>query len=436
MSAPRSPLLNILWLVGERVARVGITATLFALVARHLQPEGFGRLNLALTATAIAAALASLGLDSLVVHQLVRRTDAPGAVLGTALRLRMIASGATWLGLAVIGALLPDLRGDLVLMLLAATSLLFSPAEVVDLCFQRHLDSRRTVLVRFATTLVGAGLRLALIAGDAGVTPFIIVHVAETALLAAAMAWSYRRSPYAGPAWTWDSSLAREFLRRGLPLAAAGVLVALAMRLDQLLVRTWLGEHAAGVYFSAAKLIEVALLTAATFTVSLFPGLSEGHGQSEQVFAARLQAQFDAMSALGWSVALACTLFSPWVIPLMYGDSYRAAVPVLIWKGWGALIALNAAVRWQFILLNAPTSLNLVAALLSIGCQLGLTAWWAPRWGLGGVAAAWTLAAIGSGLLSTFLFRPLHPVAVPQLRGLLIPFAPARWPAMLAQFRP
>lgn len=416
--------------------RIGVTATVFALVARHLQPGDFGRLNLALAATAIAAALANLGLEGMVVHQLVSRPRDQGLVLGTALRLRAAASILSWIALGVIALLNPDWREALGPILLAALSLLFSPADVVDLCFQRHLDSRRTVYMRLGTVLAGSGLRLALIAAGAGVAAFAAVQAAEALLLALALVWSYRRSPYAGTAWGWDPALARFFLQRGLPLALSGMLVALSLRLDQLLVRTWLGESAAGVYFGSAKLIEVALLAGTTFTLSLFPGLSEDHGRSGPAFTGRLQAMFDAMSALGWIVALGCTLTAAWLIPWLHGDSYRAAVPVFIWQGWGALIALNAAARWQYILIAAPTWLNLLASLVSIGCQLILAPWLLPRWGLSGAAASWTLSLTCSGLLTTFLFRPLWPCAGAQLRGLLIPFAPGRWRALLAQFTP
>ncbi|HEX2861968.1 MAG TPA: flippase [Lacunisphaera sp.] len=435
MAASRTPLFNIFWLVGERAARIGITATVFALVARHLQPEGFGQLNLAMTVTAILAALATLGLEGLVVHQLVREPHSVAATLGTAWRLRVVGSAVAVLVLGGAAGLVPAWRADFVPLVLAGISLLFTPAEVIDLCFQRHLDSRRTVLMRLLATLAGAGLRIALIAAGGGVPAFAAVLIAEGGLLAVALFWSYRRSPYAVSPWIWNSALAAQFLRRGLPLALAGLLVALSLRLDQLIVTVWLGDHAAGVYFAAAKLIEVALLTGATFSLSLFPGLSEGHGLSAAMFTERVQAQFDAMSALGWSVALGSTLLASWLIPLMYGPSYGAAAAVLVWKGWGALLALNAAARWQYILIAAPTWLNVAAALLGIGCQLALTPLLLPRWGLEGAAAAWLVSLALSGFITSFLFRPLRPIVVPQCRGLLIPFSPGRWPAMVAQFK-
>lgn len=431
----RSPLQNILWLVGERVARLGVTATVFALVARYLEPVGFGRLNFALAISAVAYALANLGLDGLVVGELVRRPAQTGAVLGTAFRLRLLAGAASAVLLTGTVWFVPTLREDALLVTIVGLGLLLQPADVIDLCFQRHLESRRTVVVRIGTVLAGAALRLALIAGGAGLAAFAWAQVAEAALFAGALVWSYRHGPERAAAWSWDPEIARLFLRRGAPLALSAMMVVVALRLDQLLVRQWLGDQATGVYFAAARLIQAGLLACSTFTLSFFPGLAASQLASPAEFRTRLQAMFDVMSALGWVAAAGCTVFGPWLIELLYGAAYRDAGIVLVWQGWGCLFALSGAARWQFILLAAPTALNLAAALLSIATQLLLAAWLLPAYGLAGAAAAWMIAAGVSAVLTTVLFPALHPCLRAQWRGFFIPFAPNRWPALVAQFK-
>lgn len=429
-----TPLINVLWLVGERVARVGLTATVFALVARHLTPPEFAYLNLALTVTAMVAALANFGLEGLVVHELVRRPAMAGTVLGTAFRLRLAAGTSAFVVVAALGFLVPDWRPALVPVLLAGSTLLLNPVEVIDLLFQRHLESRRTVIVRFTAVVLGALLRLALIGLDAPVSAFAAAQLFETAVYGGLLAASLRRSGLATGTWMWDPALARHFIRRGAPLALSGIVVALALRLDQLLVLSWLGERSAGVYFASAKLIEVTLLAGTAFTLSLFPRLAEFH-PTTPAFREQLQALFDALSAIGWVVALGATVSAPWLIPLLFGDAYRAGVPVLIVQGWGALAALNAAARWQYILVAAPTALNLGCAFVGVAVQLALAPWLLSRLGIIGAALGWTIAVIVSGCVTSFFFSALRPVAGAQWSGLLIPFAPRRWPALLAQFR-
>lgn len=436
VSKPRQPLQNILWLVGERVGRAAVTAVVLGVVARYLEPAGFGRLNFALAVVTIVGALATLGLEGLVVSELIRRPAQSGAVLGTAFRLRFAAGLATSALLSLVAWLWPwGAPADAWLVVIVSTLLLFQPADVVDLWFQRHLDSRRTVLVRLAALLAGGALKLGLVAGGAPLSAFAWAQVADVALVALGLAWAWRRSPHESGPWAWDAAIAREFWRRGAPLAVSALGVAFAMRTDQLLVRQWLGVADAGVYFAASRLTEVALFVGGTMTLSLFPALSASHAKSPADYMEKLQAMFDALSALGWVVALGCTLLGPLVVRLLYGPAYAAAAPILAVQGWACLFALSAGARWQFILLSAPTILNLAAALLHIGVLVGVAAWLIPARGGFGAALAWLAAVVASGFLTSFLFPALRSCAPLQVRGLLIPVAPARWCGLLRQFR-
>lgn len=430
------PLQNILWLVAERAGRGIVTATVLGLVARHLAPTGFGQLNFALALTALAAPLASLGLEGLVVAELIRRPQVSGAILGTALRLRLWAGlvAAALLILAVsVGA--PAADTNVKLVAVTALVLLFQPAEIVDLWFQRHLDSRRTVVVRLVAVLTGSAIKFILVVRDAPLLAFAWAQVADVALIALGLTWSARRSPHPSGPWKFDPEIARELWRKGAPLALSALVVALSMRADQLLVRHWLGDTEAGIYFASSRLIEVALFAGSTVLLSLFPALAASHTRSPADYYSRLQALFDALSALGWIAALGCTLLGPLAIRLLYGPSYLAAGGVLIIQGWAALFALSAGARWHFILLSAPPLLNLAAAGIHIAVLLALGAWLTPLLGVKGTALAWLAAMIASGYLTTWLFPALRPSAAAQTRGLLIPFSPARWHSLLQTFR-
>ncbi|MBS0661904.1 MAG: flippase [Verrucomicrobia bacterium] len=436
MSSPRQPLQNILWLVGERVGRATVTAVVLGVVARYLEPAGFGRLNFAVVVVTIGTALATLGLEGIVVDELVKRPGQAGAVLGTAIRLRLLGALGTY-GLLAAGAALGIWGGpaDARLILIIGTLLAFQPADVVDLWFQRHLDSRRTVLVRFAALVGGGALKLGLVAADAPVVAFAWAQVADVALVASGLWWAGRHNPYSSGAWTWDSAIARELWRRGAPLAVSTLAVALAMRTDQLLVRQWLGAAEAGIYFAASRLTEVALFVGSTMTLSFFPGLSASHAQSREAYRARLQQMFDALTAAGWVVAVSCSVLGPLVVHGLYGTAYARASTVLMVQGWACLFAFSASARWQYILLSAPTMLNLAAAVIHLAVLVLLARWLMPAHGIVGAAAAWLAAVVTSGYLTTWLFPALRPCGPAQTRALLIPVAPARWRALLAQFR-
>jgi PST family polysaccharide transporter len=434
VSTTRQPLQNIIWLLGERLARALVTATVLGVVARHLQPEGFGRLNFAMTVTLIAGYLANLGLEGIVVNELIRRPTQSGAVLGTACLLRL-AGGLLTVGLVALLAG-GTLGADAPLVMIVALGLLFQPVDVVDLWFQRHLESRRTVVVRTVGILGGATLKLWLVATGASLSAFAWAQVADAGLIALGLTLAGWRSPQRSGKWTWDPEIARALWQRGAMLAVSTLAVSLAMRLDQILVRQWLGDRETGLYFAATRLSEVALFAGSTMALSLFPALAASHARSAGEYAGRLQVLFDALSLLGWGVALGCTGLGWLVVRLIYGPAYAEAGPILVVQGWACLFALNATARWQFILLSASPVLNLAAAALHIGTVF-LSGWWLlPRLGGVGAAGALLIGCVISGVLSSYLFPSLRECAGAQIRGLLIPFTPGRWRALLDQFNP
>ncbi|HEY4299499.1 MAG TPA: oligosaccharide flippase family protein [Candidatus Didemnitutus sp.] len=432
MPPARQPLQNVLWLVGERVVRGGVTATVLGVVARYLQPAGFGRLNLAVAIAAVAASLANVGLEGLVVSELIRRPDRPGAVLGTALRLRL--AGGAVAAIAVAGLAFALGLDDAPLIAIVATGLLLQPVEVVDLWFQRHLDSRRTVVARFLGVCAGATIKLWLVVRGSSLPAFAWAQVADVALIALALVWSGRTSPHPTGPWSWDPAIARALWHRGAPLALAATLVAFALRLDQFLVRTWLGEDASGIYFAASRLSDMALFAGAAATLSLFPALADAHAASPDRFRAKLQSAFDALSALGWGVALFATFAGGWAVRFLYGRMYVESAGIFAIQGWACLFALNAGIRWNFILLAAPPLLNIAAAIIHMAVMFTLGVILLPRMGTAGAAFALLGANFASGYLCGWLFRPLRECARLQTRGLLIVFTPARWPEMLRQF--
>ena len=431
---PGSPLKNIFWLAGERVARAGLTATVLGMVARHLAPSGFGRLNFALALVAIATPLANLGLEGLVVTEVIRRPGNEGAVLGTALHMRLAAGVLTCVLLLAVAGLTPATRHDVELIAIVSIGLVFQPSEVVDLWFQRHLQSRRTVAVRLIAVTAGGLLKIGLVLADAGLLAFAWAQVAESGFYALGLSSAYFRSPGRTSKWAWDPEIARVLWRRGAPLAVAGVVVALSLRFDQIMVREWLGSKMAGIYFASSRLTEIALFAGTATTLSLFPILAASHGKSRDAFRECLQSTFDILSLLGWIVALVFTFIGPVAIRLIYGPSYMDAGTILIWQGWACIFALSAGARWQYILLEAPTSVNLIAAILGIGTQISIATWLVPYFGAIGIAIAWLVGAIISGFATSFLLASLRPCAAAQARGLLIPFSPSRWSAMAKLF--
>ena len=62
---------NTGWLLADRVLRMGVGLFVGAWVARYLGPAQFGSLNFALSLVALLGPLTTLGLDGIVIREIV-----------------------------------------------------------------------------------------------------------------------------------------------------------------------------------------------------------------------------------------------------------------------------------------------------------------------------------------------------------------------------
>ena len=81
---------NTSWLFGEKILRMVVGLFVGVWVARYLGPEQFGLFSYAQSFVGLFTAIAGLGLDSIIVRELVKDESKRDALLGTAFRLKLI----------------------------------------------------------------------------------------------------------------------------------------------------------------------------------------------------------------------------------------------------------------------------------------------------------------------------------------------------------
>jgi O-antigen/teichoic acid export membrane protein len=92
---------NIVWLASEKAIQFALAFFVGAYVARFLGPDQYGLLGFAQGVVSIAAAVATLGIDSIVVRQLVIDPAKRDEYLSAAALLRLIV-GSLFVVLAAI----------------------------------------------------------------------------------------------------------------------------------------------------------------------------------------------------------------------------------------------------------------------------------------------------------------------------------------------
>ena len=81
---------NTGWLFADRVLRMGLAFVVTIWLARYLGPEQFGLLNFAMAFVALFGAIATVGLNSVVVRDLVKFPEKTSSILSTSISLQIL----------------------------------------------------------------------------------------------------------------------------------------------------------------------------------------------------------------------------------------------------------------------------------------------------------------------------------------------------------
>ncbi|MBI5383520.1 MAG: flippase [Verrucomicrobia bacterium] len=423
---------NVMWLAGDRLFRMGLGFVVLGMVARFLGTSQFGVLHYAIGLTSIFAPVANLGIEGIVIRELVKSPAQAHVILGTAWVMRLCAGGVA-IALVYLAAQLAG-QSAAVAPMIVVVALAFLPQsfDVIDLWFQKQIQSKYTVLAKSLGALAGAALKITLVLWKAPILWFCGAVAFDAVFNAVALVWVFRGRSQLITSWRPSLLVARLILRDSWPLMVSGFLTAVYLRVEQVLVMNMLGSHSMGIYYASARLAESWNILPGLLLSSIYPILVEKRQHDLQNYRQKLQGVFDLLTGMGFAIAVVVTLFAPGIISLLYGAKYAGAVPILAVQAWTAPILFSGSVRGQFLLLENLTVYHTFAALLGIAANVTFALLLIPRYGAVGAS----VAALGAGWiaahLSSFLFAELRECARLQTKAF---FLPLRLPGLFRSFR-
>ena len=379
---------NIGWLFFDKILRMGVGLLIGVWIARYLGPEQFGLLNFTAALIGLFGALAAMGLQGIVVRDIVQNPACREDTLGSAALLQLLGGAAAYtLLLATVFYLRPqDVLSQLVAAILGAVVLL-KAFEVAGYWFESQVQSKYTVWVQNAAFLIFAGIKAVLILTGASLISFVWAMLAEAFVVALAMTLALNRF---GPplsslriSYRWCCAL----LKAGWPLMLSSIAVMIYMKIDQIMIGQMLGNDAVGIYSAAARISEIWYFIATAVAASVLPAILEAKKNNEAQYRQRLQALFDLMTWIAIIVALPVTFFATPLVTMLFGADYSEAGGVLAIHVWATVFVFLGVAGGNWFLAENQQLISLQRTALGAAVNVLLNIVLIPM--LGVVGAAW-----------------------------------------------
>ena len=404
---------NFSWMMVQQVYNMLISLIVGSLSARYLGPANYGLLNYSASVLSFFAIISRLGLESVVVNEMLHTPRKRGSYLGTALVMRLAASVIALFSIvAVIRVMEPDNQALHVIALLQSFSVVLQGYEVFGYWFQMELKMKYVSVATMAALTVAGVWRVALLATEASVYFFALTGSVQALVCGGLVAFLFFKKKDKALRLSFCVEDGKELLKKSRHLLVASLAVTLYMEIDKVMIGKFLNAEAVGIYAAATTVSLLWECVPNALIRSARPLIIQQRTVDRNMYIRRLQQLLLTVTLLSVAVSLGITLLGRFVILILYGDRYLEAVlplSILIWSTGFAMVGTARSIwivaegynRYVKYYVFIGAAANLVMNLAAI-----------RLWGITGAAV--------TTLISQFLVALVAPLLFKQTRSFVV----------------
>jgi len=378
---------NSFWILLEKASRIISGILVGILVVRYLGAEQYGIISLGLSVIAILTIISTLGLDSLVVRELLTRKDDSNKILGTAFLLRLF--GSLWvILLATSWAYMNKSSETTLIIFLLSLSILFQSFTVIDFYFQSQVKGKLTAINQVITLSISAFAKLALIYSEAGLIWFASMAAFEAGISALLQIKFYSNQGFTISSWQFSGKEARFLLKYAVPLIISTAIQMVYLNADTLLIDKLLNEMSlVGQYSAGLRISQASYFIPIAICAAVFPGIVNNR-QNRKLQIMRLTQLYSLMLWLAIFVIIGALLFGDFVISFLYGNKFPLSAEIFKLHVLGS-IPVFWGTAWAMWMLAEQKQKYVVAMQVLIALSvLILDLLLIPNYGISGAALA------------------------------------------------
>jgi len=399
---------NISWLLFDKIIRIFGGLVVGVLVARYLEPEDFGILNYALAYAALFMLFVQLGLDQIVIREIVKKPKLTNYLMGTAFGLKLIGSIVAILSVFIsLYFIETDTITKSVIFIISAGFILQS-IDVIDYFYQSKVLSKYVVIARDSAFVLSSLLKVYFIVYKYSVIYFALSSTMDLALSGFFLILIYKKNGYDLSQWKFSKTIAIRLLKFSWSLALSGFLITIYMKIDQVMIGNMLDAEQVGIYSIAVKLSEFWLFIPTIVISTFMPYFIKLREANSELYYFRLKQLYSFMFWMGIFVGLVTLLFGHDIILLLFGEDYSDAYSALVFNIWSGVAISQGLARGIWLIGEDLQKYRLYTNIIGVTLNIILNIILIPKYGISGAAIATLLIQSLSTWVFSFLWQPLR----------------------------
>lgn len=361
---------NTAWIFMEKILRMVVGLFVGIWIARYLGPEQFGLFSYTQSFVGLFSAVVTLGLDGIVIRELVKDESKRDLLIGTAFWMKL--AGAIIL-IPILAIAIQFTSNDTytnTLVFIVASATIFQSFNVIDFYFQSKVLSKYIVYANIISLLSSSIIKIFLIFHNAPLIDFVWMVVFDSLIVAIGFVYFYLHQHLSLKNWKFHKNTALNLLKDSWPLIINSMAVMIYARIDQVMLKEMVDSNEVGQFAVAIRLIEIFDFLAMVIVQSLAPAITNAKKTNEQLYINRLSSIYKLMMLIFILTFIPILLFGQKLVLLLYGTQYILASQLFILSAFRTLFSNFGIARGLFIsnnnLFKTSMYFTIIGAVINI----------------------------------------------------------------------
>jgi len=396
---------NIGWLFFDKLLRMGLGLLVGVWVARYLGPEQFGLFSFSTAFVGLFGAVAGLGLQGIVVRDIVRDPAVKEETLGTAAMLQLLGGLLAYgLTLGAISWLRPDDLLAKTLVAILGSMMLFKASEVALYWFESQVMSKYTVWVQNGCFLLFAAIKVGLILNHASLIAFAWAAMVEALLVGLLMFTVLDRRGLGLRQLQVTVARAKGLLKDSWPLLLSGIAITLYMKIDQIMLGQMVSDEAVGIYSAAVRICEVWYFIPMIIVSSVFPAILEAKKRSNSEYLKKIQVLYEFIFYISLIIALPLWIAADQIIKFFFGVEYLKTSDIFVIYVWNIIFTGWGVARGRWMIVEGLQIYSIMYIGMSLVANVAMNYFLIPIYIGVGAAYATVVSTLIATLVAPLLF--------------------------------
>lgn len=320
---------NASWIIVGRFVQAVLSLLVTMLTARYLGPSNYGILNYAISVTSFFIPVAILGINSVLVQELIEYPYQEEIIVGTSICMSFFTSILSCIGVFLFTLVANN--GDVITIIvccLYSLIMIFNALDLITYWYQSKLLSKYTSIVQLIGYIIMSTYKIMLLVLGTNVKWFALSYSLDYCFVAITLIIIYKRKT-GNRIIIFSKDIAIRIFNKSKYYIVSTLMVTLFAQQDKVMLKLMLDNKATGIYSAAVTFTTMSGFIFNAIISSMRPVIYESKFKSKLTYENNITNLYTIIIYLCIAQGIIFTLFAESIIEIIYGQDYIQSSGVL-----------------------------------------------------------------------------------------------------------